>query len=441
MSDPSSVYPFLSRGGGAPLTVVRTEGVWLVTSDGRRILDAAGGAIVASIGHGRAEVADVAARAMAEISFVVPPFATPSRVALVERLRASWLPQGITRAIFASGGSESVDLALRVARQHHVCAGRTGRWKMIGRELSYHGTTLATLAVGGHGVRRAGLEPLLSTHPRAPACYPLRCTMCRDVGGCTLACADAIEEIIVREGADTVAAVIAEPIGGSTAGALVPPDGYWPRLREITRRHGVLLIADEVMTGFGRTGREFAVDHFGVVPDLLVAGKGLAAGYAPICGVYATDEVVAPIAERGEEVMFYTYSAHPAACAVADKVLEIMQREGLVARAAELGIYLSERLGALRDHPNVAEIRGRGLLQAIEIVRDRETLAPFASEQHITSRVVLAGLGRGVFFYPGGTKPGPDVICLGPPFIVTKEEIDQIVDVLGESLSAAVAGL
>jgi adenosylmethionine-8-amino-7-oxononanoate aminotransferase len=312
---------------------------------------------------------------------------------------------------------------------------------MIGRELSYHGTTLATLAVGGHSSRRAGLEPLLSAHPRAPACYPLRCAACRDAGGCTLACADAVEEIIVREGADSVAAVIAEPIGGSTAGALVPPDGYWPRLREITRRHGVLLIADEVMTGFGRTGREFAVDHFGVVPDLLVAGKGLAAGYAPICGVYATEEVVAPIAERGEEVMFYTYSAHPAACAVADKVLEIMQREGLVARAAELGAYLSERLGTLRDHPNVAEIRGRGLLQAIEIVRDRETLAPFASEQRITSRVVLAGLGRGVFFYPGGTKPGPDVICLGPPFIVTKEEVDQIVDVLGESLSAAVAGL
>jgi adenosylmethionine-8-amino-7-oxononanoate aminotransferase len=250
-----------------------------------------------------------------------------------------------------------------------------------------------------------------------------------------------VEEIIVREGADTVAAVIAEPIGGSTAGALVPPDDYWPRLREITRRHGVLLIADEVMTGFGRTGREFALDHFGVVPDLLVAGKGLASGYAPICGVYATEEVVAPIAERGEEVMFYTYSAHPAACAVAEKVLEIMEREGLVARAAELGAYLGERLGALRDHPNVAEVRGRGLLQAIEIVRDRETLAPFAPEQRITGRVVLAGLGRGVFFYPGGTKPGPDVICLGPPFIVTKEEIDRIVDVLGESLSAAVAGL
>lgn len=438
MGHDPSVYPFVPR-GGSPLTVARTEGVWLVTADGRRILDAAGGAIVASIGHGRAEVADVAARALAETTFVVPPFATESRVALVERLRARWLPPGITRAIFASGGSESVDLALRIARQHHVCAGRRERWKVIGRDLSYHGTTLATLAVGGHAGRRAGFEPLLAPHPKAPAAHPLRCATCRSEGGCTLACVDAVEEIIVREGPETVAAVIAEPISGSTLGAVVPHDGYWPRLRDITRRHGVLLIADEVMTGFGRTGREFAVDHFGVVPDLLVGGKGLASGYAPIGGVYASEEVVAPIADRGEDVMFYTYSAHPAACAVADKVLEIMEREDLVARAAEQGAYLAERLGGLRDHPNVAEVRGRGLLQAVEIVRDRETLAPFAPEQRITTRVVVAGLARGVFFYPGGSKPGPDVLCLGPPFIVTKDEIDRIVDVLGESITAAVA--
>ncbi|CAG0955552.1 taurine---2-oxoglutarate transaminase [Myxococcaceae bacterium] len=441
MDDRSAVYPFVSRGGPAPLTVVRSEGVWLVTEDGRRILDAAGGAIVASIGHGREEVAAVAARALAETTFVVPPFATPQRVALVERLRRHWLPKPLARAVFASGGSEAVDLALRIARQHHVCAGRPERWKIIGRELSYHGATLATLAVGGHRARRRGLEPLLIEHPKAPACDPLRCEHCRGAGGCTLACADAIEEILLREGPETVAAVIAEPIVGSTAGALVPPDGYWPRLREITKRHGVLLVADEVMTGFGRTGREFAVDHFGVVPDLLVGGKGLAAGYAPISGVYASDEVVAPIAERGEEVMFYTYSAHPASCAIADKVLEIMERESLVARAAEMGGYLHERLARLRDHPNVAEVRGRGLLQAIEIVRDRDTLEPFAEAHHVATRTVLAGLGRGVFFYPGGTRPGPDVVCVGPPFTISKPEIDRIVDVLEESLGAAVASI
>ncbi len=437
MADRSALYPFVSAGGPPPLEVTRTEGIWLFTRDGRRILDAAGGAIVASIGHGRAEVAEAAARALAGTTFVVPPFATEERLALVERLRGGWLPESLTRMVFASGGSESVDLALRVARQHHVCAGRSGRWKMVGRDLSYHGTTLATLAVGGHTSRRAGLEPLLTPHPKAPACYPHRCGLCRGRGGCSLACVDAVEELLLREGPDTVAAVIAEPIVGSTAGALVPPDDYWPRLREITRRHGVLLIADEVMTGFGRTGRSFAVDHFGVAPDLLVGGKGLASGYAPIGGVFATEEVMAPIAARGEEVMFYTYSAHPAACAVAEKVLEIMERESLVARAAEMGQYLRERLDVLRDHPNVGEVRGRGLLQAIEIVRDRESLEPFAPERRIATRTVVAGLQRGVFFYPGGTKPGPDVVCLGPPFTVSKQEIDRIVEVLGDSLSAA----
>ncbi|HYB12068.1 MAG TPA: aminotransferase class III-fold pyridoxal phosphate-dependent enzyme, partial [Myxococcota bacterium] len=212
-------YPFLGRGSGPPLIISRAEGCFLFTGDGRRILDAAGGAIVANIGHGREEVAEVARRALLEASYVVPPFATESRVKLVSRLRTSWLPAGLSRIMFASGGSEAVDLALRIARQHFVSRGEATRWKVIGRELSYHGTTLATLAVGGHEKRRAGFEPLLIPHPKAPACYPLRCTWCRDRGQCTLACADALEEIIAREGAPTIAAVIAEPVVGSTAGA------------------------------------------------------------------------------------------------------------------------------------------------------------------------------------------------------------------------------
>jgi adenosylmethionine-8-amino-7-oxononanoate aminotransferase len=219
----------------------------------------------------------------------------------------------------------------------------------------------------------------------------------------------------------------------------VPPPGYLPRLAEICRRHGILLIADEVMTGFGRTGRRFAVEHWDVTPDLLVGGKGLAGGYAPMGAVFATDAVVEPIAARGDEVMFYTYSAHPASCAVADKVLEILERERLVERAAELGAHLAARLAALRAHPHVADTRGLGLLQAVELVRDRATGEPFPPEARITSRVVAAGLGRGVFFYPGGGAPAPDVICFGPPFIVTPEELDHAVDVLEKAIGDAVA--
>ena len=432
-------YPFLPF-GGLSLQIARAEGSYLYTADGRRILDAAAGAIAANIGHGHPEVVEAAARALAEVSYVVPPFVTEHRARLVERLQRAWLPRGLARCIFASGGSEAVDLALRIARQYFVARGETKRWKVIGRELSYHGTTFSTLDVGGHSKRRKGMEPWLHDFPKAPACYALRCSSCRGESACNLRCADGIEEAIERAGAETVAAVILEPIGGSTAGALVPPDGYLPRVAEICRRRGVLLIADEVMCGFGRTGARFAVDHWGVLPDLMIAGKGLAAGYAPMSGVYATDAVAEPIGAAGMEVMYYTYSAHPASCAVADKVLEIMERDGLVARAARSGERLRQRLVAeLGDHPNVAEIRGRGLLQAIELVRDRATGEPFPAEAKAAGAVVGAGLAHGAFFYPGGCAPAQDVVVLGPPLNASDAELDECAALLRKALDAAVA--
>ncbi len=437
--DRAALYPFVSRGQGPPLVIARSEGAWLVTDAGTRILDAAGGAIVCNVGHGRAELAEVAREALSAIDYVVPPFGTESRIALAERLREHWLPASLTRMVFTSGGSDAVDAAIRIARQHHVCAGRSGRWKVIGRRLSYHGTTLATLSVGHHEKRSHGLEPLLTAHPKIPCCHPAYCDRCLDTNVCTLACADALEEVILREGAETVAAFIGEPVGGSTTGAMVPPAGYWPRIAEICRRHGVLLIADEVMTGFGRTGRRFAVEHFGITPDLLVGGKGLAGGYAPIGAVFATDEVVAPIAARGEDVMFYTYSAHPAACAIAERVLGILERERLVERAAQMGTALAQRLAKLRDHPCVADTRGLGLLQAVELVRHRSPRTPFPKEAGIVGRVVAIGLSQGVFFYPGGGHPAPDVICLGPPFTITEDELDLAIDVLRRSIDAATA--
>jgi adenosylmethionine-8-amino-7-oxononanoate aminotransferase len=438
--DPSR-YAFVP-GAFSGLEIDRTEGCFLITPDGRRILDASGGAIVSSIGHGRREVADAAADAMVRNSYVVPPFPTPERLALVERLQDRWLPDGIRRCMFTSGGSESIDLALRLVRQHFVSKGETARHKVIGRDLSYHGTTLSGLDVGGHSKRRKGYEPLLSPTPHAPACYPLRCAWCRGQGGCTLECADRIEQAIVEAGPESVAALIVEPVVGSTAGALVPPIGYLKRVAEIAARHGILWIADEVMTGFGRTGAKFAVDVEGVAPDVLVGGKGLASGYAPIGGIYASEAVVAPIAEAGDDVMFYTFAAHPAACAAADKVLEIVEREGLVERAAKLGPQLRERLvDALGEHPHVAEIRGRGLLQAIELVEDRETLAPFPPEARATGRVVAAGVAHGAFFYPGGAGAAQDVICLGPPLVIDEAELERLVAILSQSLDACLPGL
>jgi adenosylmethionine-8-amino-7-oxononanoate aminotransferase len=367
----------------------------------------------------------------------VPTFATEAKTALVERLTERWLPEGMTRASFTSGGSESVEAAIRLARLHHVSAGRPERWKVIGRELSYHGITLAAMAVSGHEPRRKGYEPLLLDFPKAPSHYCLECSLGRTVKDCREEAADKLEEVILREGPDTVAAFLAEPVVGSAAGAIVPPDGYWPRVVEICRKYHVLLIADEVMCGFGRTGAKFAVNHWRVTPDIMVAGKGLAGGYAPIGGVYATDAVIAPIAERGEDLMFYTFTAHPAACAVADKVLEIMEREDLVVRSKSMGEVLRKRLARLEEHPNVAEIRGIGLMQAVELVRDKETLERFPADERMTRRVVAAGLRKGVFFYPAGSGAAQDVIMLGPPLIITEDDIDLLVTVLEESIDEA----
>jgi adenosylmethionine-8-amino-7-oxononanoate aminotransferase len=431
-------FSFVPGAGAPPVPVARTEGVWLVLPDGRRLLDAAGGAVVCNVGHGRAEVTEAMARAVARTDYVVPPFATDERVRLVERLRERWLPPGITQVALTCGGSESVDAALRLARQHHVAAGRPERWKMIGRDLSYHGTTLGTLGVGGHDKRRKGMEPLLPDWPKAPACYCLRCPLGLERPSCGVACVDEIERAIERARPETVAAVVAEPVVGSTAGALVPPDEYWPRLAELCRRHGVLLIADEVMTGVGRTGRHFAVDHWGVVPDILVGGKGLAGGYAPMGGVFAREAVIAPLAARGEEFMFYTFGAHPVSCAAAEAVLDILEREALVERAADTGKRLLDRLtAALAGHPHVAEVRGLGLLIGIELVRDRATLEPFPADAGFATKVVMAGLRHGVFVYPAGSGAARDAVLLGPPFTIGDAEIDLLVDALPRAIDDA----
>ena len=430
--------------GDTPMVVDRAEGAYLYTHDGRKLLDAAGGAIVGNIGYGRPEVADVAAETMRKTSYVVPGTATEERMRLVERLVERWLPEGMTRCNFTTGGSESVDSAIRLARMHHLAAGRPERWKVIGRQISYHGVTLAALAVGGHEVRRAGYEPLLLDFPKAPPHYPLRCPIDHEhtsPDACGMAAADALEEVIERAGPETVAAFIAEPVVGAAGAVLVPPQRYWERVVEICRRYDVLVIADEVMCGFGRTGAKFAIDHFGVTPDIMTGGKGLAGGYMPIGGVYCTDEVVAPMASSGHRLMFFTFGSHPVSCAVADKVLEIMEDERLVQRSADMGAKLNERLEVLEKHPHVAQVRGKGLFCGIELVRDRDTLEPFGTDVRIHFAVMTEGAKRGVRLYPAGGGPVAESILLGPPFIITDDEVETIAGVLEESIDAAVASL
>ena len=427
-------WPFSSRAGG--LNIVEAEGCILHTHDGRAILDAAGGAIAVNVGHGRTRIADAVRAATLHRSYVVPPWLTPERERLLARLAEHWLPPELSRVHLADSGSAGVETAIKIAIQYQAARGRPEKSKIVARTPSYHGTTLMAAALGGHEVRRRGLDHALPACPQVPAPYPLRCPA-EDVAGY---CLEALEATLLREGPETVAAFLAEPIVGASGGALVPPPSYWPGVRALCDRYDVLLLADEVMIGFGRTGLRFGYQHWSGVPDVLVAGKGLASGYAPLTGVFATETIGAAIDGAGWNVMFHTFGAHPAACAAADEVLAILDEEGLVARAAKLGEQLRARLlAALADHPHVAEVRGAGLLQAVEIVQDRSTLSPYPEAAGMAGRVAAAALRHGVWFYAGGTGPVRDIVMLGPPFTISEAQLEQIAAALAAAIDEATA--
>ena len=421
------------------MEVVRAKGVYFYTSTGRKILDASAGAVVGNIGWGREEVAAEASAALSRLTYALPPFATPDRLELVERLRDNWLPEHIRKVSFFGSGSEANDSAIRMARQYQLAKGRGNRYKVIGRDVSYNGTSLATLAVGGHTARKRGFEPLLLDMPHAPACYCLRCPMGKTWPSCGVACAHELEAVIEREGADTISAFLAEPIVGTSGGGLVPPDDYWPVIEEICKRHDILLIADEVLTGFGRTGKRFAVDHWNVNADMIVLGKGMSGGYASMSAVATTEAVTGTLAEAGMLPMFHTYGGHPVHCAAASKVLQIMENEQLVDRVARLAPVLEQKLRSLEDHPNVAEVRGRGFLWSVEIVKDKTTLEQFPESAALTFKLMEATFKRDVFTYFGGTGDVRDVIIVAPHFIIGETQMDEIVSALREGITEVCA--
>ena len=410
-------YPFIPTDVVPPI-VERAEGCTLVFSGGREVIDAGGGAVAVNIGHGRSEVADAMAAGARRVSYAIPPWVTEDRIALVELLRDRWLPPELSRVGLVSGGSESVDTAIRLAFTHFGALGQPDRWKVIGREVSYHGTTMASLSVSGHRARRQGFEGVLTDHPKMP-----------------VADAEALEKIIDLEDPATVAAVIAEPVIGAAAGALVPPDDWWTDVRAICDNHGILLIADEVMTGFGRTGRRFGINHWGVVPDILVGGKGLSGGYAPLGGVYATEKVVEPIAAAGGGLMFFTFSASSGACAAGIAALGILDDEDLVTASETKGETFLARLRALEAHQHVSEVRGLGLMLGVELVADKATGAPYLPDGGMAARVVAEALERGVWVYPAGDGTAPDALLIGPPFTITEEQMDTVVTVVGEAIT------
>ncbi|MET0147336.1 MAG: aminotransferase class III-fold pyridoxal phosphate-dependent enzyme [Ilumatobacteraceae bacterium] len=399
--------------GTAGPNIVGGDGCWLIAEGGRRILDAAGGAIVANIGHGRGVVADAVRDAIDGGAYVIPVWPTPHRARLHDALVERWLPDDMGHVFFTSGGSEAADSALRLARAYQVAVGRTDRWKVIGRHPSYHGITLGAMAVGSHAVRRAGYEPMLVDFPKVPWDD-----------------AAALADVIDREGAETIAAFLFEPITGAAGACLEPPDEYWRDVEAICRRNDILLIADEVMTGFGRTGTRWGHEHFPVRPDILYGGKGLGGGYVPIGMVSATDRVVDAL--RGSGFMFFTFTGCDAMCAGALAVLDVLEREHLVERCAAIGDVLDIRLReALGGHRSVVELRGRGLFRGIELQPDGG---------RFSAAVVAECLARDMWVYPAGSGPPvTDGIMIGCPFTISEPEVDVLVETLAAAIDAVSA--
>ncbi len=432
---------------------VRGEGVYVWDSDGNRYLDLSGSAAVNFIGHGVPEISAAIAEQTAQLEFVhTSQFTTPVAEAYAEELLAFAGSNFSGGAVyFTCGGSESIETALKLARQYQVEIGQTSRYQILSRQQSYHGSTLGALSVSGNRRRREMYLPMVKEFAHVGMSYCYRCDFdCSDgCRNCGQQYAAELERAI-EDSNGQAAAFIFEPVSGATLGAVVPPPGYLQSVAEICRRRGVLLIADEVMTGMGRTGLNFAVEHSGVTPDILVTAKGLSSGYAPLGAVLASGKVVDAIANgSGAFLHGFTYNAHPISLAAGRAVLRYLREKQLVeaADSSRVGTPAEEfkhALETLGDEETVGDVRGIGLLWAVEFVADKSSTRPFAPEKTFSSRVGAAALKRGVLVYPmQGSVDGisGDHLLLAPPAVITPEQISWSTDQLRASIREAATSL
>jgi adenosylmethionine-8-amino-7-oxononanoate aminotransferase len=425
-------YPIAARG----------EGCWIVDQNGRRFLDAAGQAAVVSIGHGVPEIGRAMAEQSSRIAFAhTSQFHTEPAEKLAARLLAL-APANFRnggRVYFTSGGSEATETAIKLVRQYYLEAGQPKRYKVISRKQSYHGSTLGAMTVSGNVARRAPYAPMIPEWGHIAPCFCFHCPFEKTFPQCELACANDLDSFLRGNQAEEAAAFIFEPVVGATLGAAAPPEGYVARIAEICRKHGILLIADEVMSGMGRTGRPFAVQHWGVEPDLVLVGKGVASGYAPLGAVLVSARVVEAF-ERGSGAFMhgFTYQAHPVCTAAGNAVFDYLETHKLFERVSPAGAHLRDALAPLLAHPHVGDIRGLGLLLGIEFLKDKTTCEPFPKAENIAEKIRQAAVADGVLTYPTqGCVDGQsgDHLLLAPPFTISQEECA----VIARALQAALA--
>ncbi len=432
----------LHRTTQRPPIAVRGDGIYVIDEQGRRYIDACGGAAVSCLGHGHPKVAAALSEQASRLEYIHTGFFTSDAAERLASMVAEMSPGTLDKVWYTSSGSEAIEAALKLARQYHLERGEAGRSHVIARRLSYHGNTLGALAAGGSAWRRQPYEPLLIDVALVDPCFEYRFAEPGETAESYGArVADTLERELLRLGPETVISFVAETVVGATAGAVPPVPGYLRRIREICDRHGILMILDDVMCGSGRTGTFLSCEQDGVVPDIVTLGKGLGAGFQPIGAVLCTSQVYDAVAGGSGALKHgQTYNAHPVGCAAALAVQEVIRDEALLDRVnsagARLLALLTERFG---NHPHVGDIRGRGLLQAIELVADRSTKAPFDPALALHQRVKVDAFERGLLTYPGGgTIDGlnGDHILLAPPYNVTDQELETIVDLLGNTVEA-----
>ena len=420
----------------------RGEGIYLYATDGRRYIDGSSGAMVSNIGHSNPAVLEAMRAQMAKATFGYRlHFQTEAAEKLAART-ADHLPDGLDRVFFVSGGSEAVESAIKLARQYAITQGQGSRWKVISRHPSYHGCTLGALALTGYDPLTAPFAPMMREMPKipAPTAYIDRDGLTMEERG--LRYAEMLRTEIERQGPESVLAFIMEPVGGASTGALVAPDSYYARIREICDEYGILLIYDEVMSGAGRTGAFIAAEHWRIVPDIIVLSKGFAAGYAPLGATVARTDIVEAVLDAGGFLHGFTYAGNPLACAAGLAVLGEIERLGLVENAASMGALLRTRLeGLMARHPLIGDVRGKGLLLAFELVADRSTMSPLPKGLNAHQRIVDLAYDRGLIVYSRRTRGGRegDHVLVCPPLIVTAAQVDEIVGVLDDALTAFAA--
>jgi adenosylmethionine-8-amino-7-oxononanoate aminotransferase len=385
------------------------------------------------VGHGRRELADAAHQQMTRLAFhsAYAGGTNEPAIRLAEALSAITYPS-INTFFFTSGGAESSETSFKTARFYWKALGRPDKTKVISRKRAYHGLTLAAMSATGLPAFWPMFEPRVPGFSHIDAPDPYRFVNTDPSVSVGVAAANALEAAILAEGPDTVAAFIAEPVQGA-GGVIVPPPDYFPRIREICTKYDVLLIADDVITGFGRTGRWFGLEHYGIEPDIMQFAKGITSGYVPLGGIGVSDrvrDVINGVAPGQRWMHAFTYSGHPTCCAVALANLAIVEREGLVARAAEAGAHLLARLRTLESLDGVGHVRGLGLMAAVEVVADAHTKQLHAPQLGVAQKLTDAMLARGLY-----TRVAMDCICLAPPLITDDADLDRIVDIVGESIT------